>query len=253
MNDNENEIYVYTFWDLLEIAWDIFSKNFLNIVLIIATFSVPSYLMSELIPDDLITFDYQYLSDLDFQHFLSGIIQGTLMLLADIGIIYLTINTLEGKKSDYNSLLAKGISCFPPMFLTNLILFLFLIGLAIMLFIPAIVFGVYWVFALIVVVYKGKNGLDALKESKDLVEGKWWLIFFYSIIVGLLVSVASLLIEGALTSLTLFNDELSNFILSLVINFISYLIPTLSIIFFTILYYNLNQLKDNFGNITTNS
>jgi hypothetical protein len=67
----------------------------------------------------------------------------------------------------------------PRAIFTTVLMGILLIGLLLLLIIPGVIAGVYWAFALSVVVFYGKSGFDALNYSKDLVKGRWWTVFSY--------------------------------------------------------------------------
>lgn len=67
----------------------------------------------------------------------------------------------------------------------------FLAGIAVLggfllLFIPGVIFTVWFMFSLLVFVFEGKTGTDALKASKALVSGRWWGVFGRTLLIGAL-------------------------------------------------------------------
>jgi len=70
-------------------------------------------------------------------------------------------------------------------FLTTFIVGLIVLGGVILLVIPGIMFGVWFGFTLFLVMEKGLNLKDALKESKALVKGRFWKILGRFVVIGL--------------------------------------------------------------------
>jgi len=59
------------------------------------------------------------------------------------------------------------------------ILGLFLIGLFLLLIVPGIIFMIYWIFAFFALLIERAQPMQALKQSKVLVKGRWWRVCFY--------------------------------------------------------------------------
>lgn len=80
----------------------------------------------------------------------------------------------------------KSLSKFIPFLWTSFILGLALMGSFLLFIIPAIIFGVYWVFVTQSIVLKDKKYTSAMTYSKNIVKGKWWRVFGYCIVFGII-------------------------------------------------------------------
>lgn len=65
---------------------------------------------------------------------------------------------------------------FWPLFIVNILVFLFVFLWSLLLIIPGIIFGVYYSFAGWTLIFEGYQGRKALQRSKELVKGYWWAV-----------------------------------------------------------------------------
>lgn len=61
----------------------------------------------------------------------------------------------------------------PVFFITLVNIFLIALG-GILLFIPALIFFVWYYFSNYIVIFENKSGLNTLTDSKNLIVGRWW-------------------------------------------------------------------------------
>jgi hypothetical protein len=84
-----------------------------------------------------------------------------------------------------------------PLELWTLFLnFVIVFGLALLLFIPGVIWSVYYMFSTLVVARGSLWGKDALDYSKSLVKGRWWYVFIVTIVLSLTIVIPILLIWG---------------------------------------------------------
>lgn len=62
-----------------------------------------------------------------------------------------------------------------------------LFGLYLLLIIPGIIFSVYWMFSPYILINEKKGIINSMRESKKLVDGKWWTIFSYTLLIFLII------------------------------------------------------------------
>jgi len=86
---------------------------------------------------------------------------------------------------------------------------IFLVVLYILLIIPGIIFTVYWAFASYVFIHKNTTVMGALKESKNIVRGNWWKVFWR----GLLLFIIYIVVDGILGFIPIIGGLLSMLIL----------------------------------------
>ena len=74
-----------------------------------------------------------------------------------------------------------------PMLGLTLLMMLAIMGLTLLLIIPALIFGVFWAFATTILVYEDKKAFESMKASKRLVEGNWWRVLGYTFLFALIL------------------------------------------------------------------
>lgn len=115
-----------------------------------------------------------------------------------------------GEDKNFSESIQQGLKKMPPL-LFALILSSFLIGLGMLaLFIPGIIFAVWFCFVSLGVVLEDKGPVEALNFSKNLVSGRWWSVawrLFWLTFVILILSVPLQLafnfVLGPLTRITI--------------------------------------------------
>lgn len=107
------------------------------------------------------------------------------------------------------SLIIIGISAFLGVYYKNILLIIALVILSILsiffLMALAIRLGVYWILSPYIMIGKNKGVIDSLKESKNIIKGRWWRTLGFIILFSLIslaiylgFSVISLLVNGVI-------------------------------------------------------
>lgn len=109
-----------------------------------------------------------------------------------INVSYIRIAFLEGKET-FEETFEFARKYFWKYFGFGIVTGIFLIGLFILLIVPGIIFGVYWVFAYLILMHENTSILGSLKRSKEIVKGNWWRVFGFMILIGIVAAVVSLL------------------------------------------------------------
>ncbi|MBS3080924.1 hypothetical protein J4221_05610 [Candidatus Pacearchaeota archaeon] len=146
--------------------------------------------------------------------------------------------SLKHKKFTYNNLVSQG-QIFYLKYLGLLVVSgLFLIGLFLLLIIPGIIFMGYWIFSSYVLFDERKGILESLKRSRELVKGKWWTVFGYSLLLMLIF--LGIIIVFSLIALPLYfiqGISLEYFIFSIIANFLLSFIFSIFFTPFLVLFY----------------
>lgn len=129
---------------------------------------------------------------------------------------------------------------WPFLWLSLLVSVLVLLWM-LLLFIPGIIFAVFYSFAMIIFVFEGKKYMSSIKTSKSLVKGYWWPVFGRLAFLGLVVYLFSWLL-GISVSATENNIILSTF-LSFLNSIIILIISPFLYIYSVQLYQNLKEIK----------
>lgn len=166
-------------------------RSFWSFALFILVFSVlPVAVLFVIFYSITGSFEFVRASPLSWYFVLSTLISA----ISSIVIYAGGISSSFGKeKISYNLLVNNGLSNFRKYFVAMLVLFIFLIGLFILLIIPGIIFVVYWVCALYILFAEKKGIRASLKTSRQLVKGKWWRVFGYILLFGVCMSVISII------------------------------------------------------------
>lgn len=184
----------YNIGDLLSAAWNVYVKNAATIIIVTIIIYIPINILSTLLAKNAAS-----LAESDAP-FLGGILSanlGLLLLLTSLAgvlvplaIAFVVRTTIDGGTATYQEALRQAISRWLPGIGTSMLMGVFLVGLVILLVVPAIIFGIFWSFAIYAVMLNNKSGMDALRHSKDVVSGRWWRVFGVLIVFGLISGAA---------------------------------------------------------------
>lgn len=120
---------------------------------------------------------------------------------------------------------------FAPLLGTSVLSLLLLIPLAILLVIPAVVFGTYWIFMDQAVLLSNKNYMDALRYSKSLVKGRWWEVFGRMLVLGIAIAVIQELFSFVMPDVWM-ERPLMQTVVSTIVDIISLFIPIFLVIYY---------------------
>ena len=190
--------------DLFRLAWDQFVKNWKSIVLLTVVISLPLNLLTVIL-------SRQVASTVAHPTVIGGIASAgngiSILLLSlkgiliPMGITVILRGSLEGKAVDYQTALRTAFTRWGAGITTSLLMGVCLLGLAILLIVPAIYFGVLWAFAMYLIIDENLSGMAALKASKAIVSGRWWKVlgntFAFAIVAGIVTSIISAPFAGS--------------------------------------------------------
>ena len=115
--------------------------------------------------------------------------------------------------------------------------------------IPGIYLGVAFAVSLPVLMSEGQRGRKALGRSRALVRGRWWKTALVLLVAGLLASLLSAIVSGAISALTAVgvDDPVSVFFIAAVAGTAGALVSTpFSAAYHTVLYFDLRVRKEAF-------
>lgn len=116
---------------------------------------------------------------------------------------------------------------------------------AILLLIPGIIWAVYYGFCVYAVALRNLSKMDALRYSQYLVEGKWWHVFVFTLLFGLIAGITSFVVTFPMSALK------GIFIVNLLSNTTSETIFVFSQICSIILFLNLSFIKSRVADTQT--
>lgn len=118
-----------------------------------------------------------------------------LVFYAIVGLITTMSSKIivEGVVVDKPVSLVKAInlasSKWGRAFTTQLLSSLIIFAWSLLLFIPGFIYSIYYLFVLDAVALRDKDGQEALKYSKSLVEEQWWRIFLITLGIGVIYAI----------------------------------------------------------------
>lgn len=118
-----------------------------------------------------------------------AILQVMVSLIVLTSSMIITEGIVENKPASLTNATKLALSKLGRAFTTQLLAFVILLGLSLLLIVPGIIYSFYYIFMLQAVALRDKDGMEALKYSKTLVEGQWWRIFWISIGIGIILSI----------------------------------------------------------------
>jgi hypothetical protein len=140
----------------------------------------------------------QNLNGFNFLGLLLSLLTGFASVMLALGFAFYIMDKLEGKAFDLNSIINRSFTKLPAWVITAIVVFICMIPLFIALIVPAIYFGVCWMFITQEVAYNNKMALDAMSASREIVANRWLLAAGYTlgvaVIFGLIVAIPSSLI-----------------------------------------------------------
>lgn len=113
-----------------------------------------------------------------------------------VSVVYFLNYGKKKKKMNTESAIKGGCEFYLKALGLGAVLFIFLIPLYMLLVIPGIIFQVYWIFATYVLVAEKTSVFGALNRSKDIVKGKWWMVFGYAILFYIIIGIFSSVLNG---------------------------------------------------------
>lgn len=210
-----------------------FSENFKMIFLITIIVYIP-------LNSILFVFN-EYFSGSDFttSFRFAQLLEGLIGIITTIAIIHLIKERTLDRNPSLGEVFSNAFSKWISVITTNIIFTIFFIGLFLLLIIPGIIFGVYWTFTVESVVLRNRYGRDALKYSKELVEGHWWAVFGYDI---LLFCFVILVIAISIIPYTFMPENISsNYFINIGLDLVTDIIVSFTVVFATILFLNLEN------------
>lgn len=187
------------FGELFWKSWQEYRKNFKVFLIIFLLLSVIPSIIYFIVS---IPFSLEFLklgTNLKFSEILSVIFQLKYLIPAIIfGLLVFFLGLLMSASFIYNSLYRKkqmsvketligGKKYFWKYFLFSIVYGIFLMGLFLLFIIPGIIFMIFWIFAVYVLIGENKGILESLKNSYDIVKGKWWHVFGFVLLFGLII------------------------------------------------------------------
>lgn len=112
-----------------------------------------------------------------------------------IGLYRTTANILNNQDIlAFGSQIKIGLKRFWPFIITNIVLGIIIAAGFILLIIPGIIFSIWYFAASYITATEDIKPLLALDESKKVVTGRWWQVFGYFFVIGLVLGIIAAII-----------------------------------------------------------
>ena len=175
-------------------SWGIFRKNFWRLAALSGLAYVPSLFMPFFLHPGrgIISKGVDVASAVgnmppgrDF--YLAMALSFTLSTVCFMATAWLVEQSVLGRKVSLTRSLKIAAARLPAGLATLLLAFLVLVGWSLLLVIPGLIWGLYYVFWAAAVALRGFSLMAALRYSKRLVKGRWWNLFWIFFVVCLLL------------------------------------------------------------------
>lgn len=147
-----------------------------------------------------------------------------------IGSIHIISAKYDKKKFTFKQAKNKGLEQWGKTFMYALGLGIMLILLYILLIIPGLIFNIFWTFAIYFIILSNKKLFEAMKASKQLVQGQWWRTFGYLLAISL-VFIGSVVILELIVG-ALFDKMITDLIIAIATILLSVIITPINTVLF---------------------
>jgi len=114
-----------------------------------------------------------------------------LFILMSISFIHIGFT----KETSVKKIIKASKSYFWKYVGLTLLISLALLGLFILLIIPGIIFSVFWIFSTYVLIKEKKGITESMKRSKEIVRGRWWRVFGFSLLLILMAGAVNYILR----------------------------------------------------------
>jgi len=171
-------------------------------------------------------------------------------LWTQIVLIRLIWNSIVHQSIEEKSLKQEGWRDIVPFLWVNILTGLIILGGTILFIIPGLIFSIWYYFASYIFAVEKIHGYGALKASKDLSQGRFWIVVGKIVLISLMYLAIMLIIIGAPTLIIIAATKFTNIVnlsnqwwFEALQTFAAFLTLPLNLGFWTILYKNLKENK----------
>jgi hypothetical protein len=110
---------------------------------------------------------------------------------SQIGMYFILKNPTMGFKELFKNTRGMFWKFFGLSLLTGILVFLW----TLLLIVPGIIFGIFYSFALYLLIFEDVRGMNAIKRSRAMVTGYWWAVFGRTLFVIFVAMLASFILS----------------------------------------------------------
>lgn len=172
------------------VGWKIFEKNFPLVLVLVLLIDLPLEVISFFFgPQAYSNIKSQNLGNIVTAVFFVGVSVAVLKNISLTGIVHLANIARNAQGANFLEVLSFALTKWWVVALTGLMSLLIVLVLLVLGIIPGIIMMVYYTFNVHAVVLENKGFWSALSFSKELVKGKWWAVFFGSLMIWVPITV----------------------------------------------------------------
>ena len=184
----------FSIGEIFSNSWKLFTENFQLILITTLIVYIPINIILSFIPVGALMEQLGVAQGFKTYLRIVQLLEVFIGVIATMAISFAIKSKLDRKSIDFKTALKKSLSRWPAAIGTSILLAIFLIGLILLLVIPGIIYYNYWTFMIYAVIIYGKSGKKALDYSKSVVKGRWWKVFWYSLVFGTLSFIAGIIL-----------------------------------------------------------
>lgn len=185
----------YGLGKVIATGWYQYRKHFKSILPIFLIVYVPINIALSFVPVDYLIENHGldgfrlYMKLIELTEFFIGV-------LATMSLARLIKSSLIGSPVTWQAALHHAGSRWAASIGTGLLAGVIVLGLLLLLIVPGVIWGLYYVFFVYVVALRGLSGKAALDYSKGIVKGQWWRVLGYLAVIQVLALAASLAVTS---------------------------------------------------------
>jgi hypothetical protein len=151
-------------------------------------------------------------------------------VLATMALAKLIEESLYGHTITWLQALRHAVSRWGAAIGTGLLALLIVFGLMLLLIVPGVIWMIYYSFFIFAVALRGLSGKPALDYSKALVQGQWWRVFGYLLVIQALGVLAAMVVTAPFQVLP--EHRLLGILANTLADLVAPLFLTMAIVFF---------------------
>ena len=179
---------------IMKTGWAEFLKNFKTILPVALLIYIPVNVILAFIPLDYLVEHFGAGRGLNIYMKIVQLLEFFIGVLATMAIAKIIEESVLGRSISWKDAFRFSLSRWSASIGTSILGGLIILGMTLLLIIPGIIWWFYYIFLIYAIALRGLSGKTALDYSKAIVKGQWWRVFWYSIVIGIINLVVSVII-----------------------------------------------------------
>lgn len=164
--------------EIVSDSWHLYANNWRKLVPYLAIIFLPTLILSLLGVVSLYLEVYMPASGMATNLLIMLVLAASfvLNLWASIAMVKALSAHIFGQPIAWKETFSSSSHLLWPLIYTSILMGLIVMGGFVLLFVPGLIFAVWYNFYFYSLIFEGKKGMSALAASKSLVVGRWWSI-----------------------------------------------------------------------------